>query len=304
MIGYIESSSFPVYTYGEIVVGGDPLYYYMYWRPSDIYGSFFVEGSVDYFSNYSGLYIFSSVNIIRSSALKQAAFSYFKTNVTMVQQSAFYSCPNLTTVIMPNCSYVGTSAFYYCFSLNYVSLPVCGMILEHAFYKTNLTEIYIPSVGIIFSSAFQECSHLSSLDAPMVTRIYEGAFYRCYSLSEISIPNCSWIGNNGFLSCSMLSSIYLPLCRSINTGGFGGCTNLTTVTLPCCSFLGSGAFVGCTNLTTVTFGSVCRTDAFNNVFSRTPLARGQGSIYVPASIYSQMVSIWSSMSSIIYPINN
>lgn len=305
MIGYIDSSSFPVYTYGEIVAGGDPLYYYMCWSPSDIQGSFFVEGKVDYFSNYSGYYIFSEYNVIYSSTLQSAAFSYFKTNVEMVYKSAFYTCPNLTTVIMPNCKRVGIGAFYYCFSLNYVSIPVCTMIMEKAFYNnSNLTEIYMPSVALVSYSAFEQCSHLKRLDAPMLGLIYDGAFYRCYSLSEISIPNCTSIGSAAFMSCTMLSSIYLPLCKSIQTGGFGGCKNLVTVNLPCCSFLGSGAFGGCTNLTTVTFGSVCSTDAFSNVFTGTPLARGQGSIYVPASIYSQMVSIWSSMSSIIYPINN
>ena len=308
MIGYIDSSSFPVYTYGEIVAGGDPLYYYMCWSPSDIQGSFFVEGKVDYFSNYSGYYIFSKYNVIYSSTLQSAGFSYFKTNVEMVYQSAFYNCPNLTTVIMPNCKRVGIGAFYYCFSLNYVSIPVCTMIMEKAFYNnSNLTEIYMPSVALVSYSVFEQCSHLKRLDAPMLDLIYDGAFYRCYSLSEISIPNCTSIGSAAFMSCTMLSSIYLPLCKSIQTGGFGGCKNLETVNLPCCSFLGSGAFAGCTSLNTITLGwsSVC--DIFYSlVFNKTGITSSTGSIFVPSSLVSSYKSAtyWSYFSDRIYPINN
>ena len=75
MIGYIDSSSFPVYTYGEMMVSSSvsPVSkYYIWWTPSNISsGTFTMEGSTYNFSDYSGSFEFEG-GIIQDSAFNNA----------------------------------------------------------------------------------------------------------------------------------------------------------------------------------------------------------------------------------------
>ena len=268
MIGYIDSSSFPVYTYGEMVLSSpvSPVSkYYIWWTPSNISsGTFTMEGSTYNFSDYNGSFEFEG-GIIQDSAFNNArSIQTLNTNAKEIRAYAFNRCVSLTQVSLPDCISIGKMAFTDCISLTQISLPVC------------------PYIG---DRAFIDCRSLTQIGLPVCSFIDDGAFTSCYSLSQVSLPVCSFIGNYVFQYCSSLTQIGLPVC----------------------SYIGYSAFANCSLLNTITLGwsSVC--DILESlVFNKTGITSSTGSIFVPSSLVSVYKSTthWSYFSDIIYPINN
>jgi hypothetical protein len=99
---------------------------------------------------------------------------------------------NLTTITLPsNVTAIENQAFYGCTGLTTVNIPstVLTTIVSGAFYGcSNLTTINIPS---------------------SVTSIGASAFFNCSKLTTIAFPSSLiTIGNSAFSGCSGLSSIY------------------------------------------------------------------------------------------------
>ena len=91
-----------------------------------------------------------------------------------------------------------------------------------------------------------------------VTDIGSSAFRECSSLTSVTIPNSvTYIGSSAFSDCSGLTSVTIPnSVNSIDDYVFSGCSGLTSVTIPnSVTGIGSNAFYGCSNLTTVTIGN-------------------------------------------------
>ena len=112
------------------------------------------------------------------------------------------------------------------------------------------------SVTSIGSSAFRECSGLTSVTIPnSVTSIGYDAFYSCSGLNSVTIPNSvTSIGGYAFYRCSVLNSVTIPnSVTSIGGGAFSGCSGLPSVTIPnSVTEIGEAAFYGCSGLTEVT----------------------------------------------------
>lgn len=86
---------------------------------------------------------------------------------TIIPDSAFANCKNLTSVVIPdNITFIGLQAFYGC---------------------NNLTSVTISdSVTNIKDSAFSGCSKLNNIIIGSgVTNIGIDAFYNCYSLTDV-----------------------------------------------------------------------------------------------------------------------
>ena len=111
-------------------------------------------------------------------------------DVSVIGESAFYNCSNLTEVVIPEgVTTIGNSAFYNC---------------------TGLTRIAIPeTVASIGTYAFQSCTGLSEVVFQNgVTTIGNGAFYSCTGLTELSLPDSvTTIATDVFRYCSNLKSI-------------------------------------------------------------------------------------------------
>jgi len=130
--------------------------------------------------------------------------------VTSIGKHAFYGCPELISVSLPNTvTSIGESSFTSCTKLSSVNLP--DMLV---------------SIG---SEAFGGCESLTSVAFPeSVTSIGSAAFIGCKSLTSVTL------------------SQHL---KSIEEFTFSGCNGLTSVTIPkSVTTIGSWAFSDCVNL--------------------------------------------------------
>ena len=191
-------------------------------------------------------------------------------NVTGIGNNAFYLCPSLTSITIPNSvTSIGNYAFYGCSALTSITIP--------------------ESVTSIGNQAFRSCSSLTSITIPeSVTSIGNYVFIDCTSLTSVTIgENVTSIGSSAFSGCTSLTSMVVESgntiydsrencnaiietatntliagCKnttipnnvtSIGSSAFSGCASLTSVTIPnSVTSIGSSAFSDCASLTSVT----------------------------------------------------
>ena len=136
----------------------------------------------------------------------------FASEVTAIEQKAFYEQETLSSITIPNSvTSIGQSAFEGC---------------------TNLTSVTIGNgVTSIGESAFHRCTGLTNVEfSNGVTSIGNNAFYYCTGLTNIELPNSvTYIGSYAFYGCS-LTSITIPNSVTIIGGdAFNKCSNLKEV---------------------------------------------------------------------------
>ena len=126
---------------------------------------------------YSYLYTVNNSISYKMFYLTKLESLILPNSVTSIDKSAFYSCSNLTSII------VGSG------NTRYDSRDNCNAIIE----KSSNTLIAGCKNSTIPNS---------------VTRIGDGAFYECSGLTSITIPNSvTSIGENVFYNCSSLTTI-------------------------------------------------------------------------------------------------
>jgi hypothetical protein len=184
-------------------------------------------------------------------------------SVTTIDEFAFASCYNLTSVTIPSSvTSIGNSAFSSCV-LKSVTIPdSVTSIGDYAFaYGTHyLTTVTIgDSVSTIGERAFHECYRLTSVTIPAsVTSMGDRAFSNCYGLTSVIIENgASSIGDEAFYACRNLTSVTIPSSvTSIGDSAFWYCESLTSVKIPrSVTSIGIGVFSQCRSLTSVTIPS-------------------------------------------------
>lgn len=214
------------------------------------------------------------------TTIGQFAFAYsdltsvtIGNSVTSISEDAFYSCSDLTEIIVASDN------------TKYDSRDNCNAIIETATNKLvvgcknskipntvttigyrafedcdGLTSVDIPnSVINIGYQAFQSCSGLTTIVIPnSVTTISSQAFYGCKSLTSVTIGNSvTSIGMSAFANCTSLTSVEIPnsvteICR----WAFEGCSNLRSINFRnSVTSIGEFAFYQCTSLTSVSFGN-------------------------------------------------
>ncbi len=213
-----------------------------------------------------------------------------------IENGAFKGCTNLKSITIPNgVTSIGQDAFLDCKSLE------CSEY-DNAYYLVSENNKYLALVKaknaqieaceihsdtkFIFSSAFSDCSSLTSITIPEgVTSIGYDAFNGCTSLTSITIPNSvTSIGYNAFNGCTSLTSITIPnSVTSIGSYAFNGCTSLTSITIPeGVTSIGSSAFYCCTSLTSITIPNSVTSIGYNAFNGCTSLT----SITIPNSVTS------------------
>jgi hypothetical protein len=135
---------------------------------------------------------------------KYVSLDLSDSTITSIGQNAFYYCPSLTSISIPDSvTSIEDSAFYYCTSLTSVNIPAgVTAISDLTFYECrSLTSIVIPtSVRSIGTYAFATCINLSNINIPTsVETIGNYAFNNCMGISSITIPaSVISLGNQAF----------------------------------------------------------------------------------------------------------
>ena len=165
-------------------------------------------------------------------------YSSKKYTVTKIGEWAFYMCPDLTSVTIPNSvTSIDANSFNNCSGLTSITIPnSVTEIGNRAFtWCTSLTSVTIPnSVTRIGEGAFNACTGLTSITIPNNVTSIEGSTFSDSGLTSITIPNSvTSIGNNAFIRCTGLTSVTIPnSVTTIGGGAFNGCSGLTSVTIP------------------------------------------------------------------------
>ena len=170
-----------------------------------------------------------------SSYSSQIARVSLSEGLTNICDDAFYACPNLQSIVIPNTvTSIGRQAFINCTSLKQVTLSNAVETIGHsAFSSTSITSITLPS---------------------SVTSVEDYAFGYCEKLTEITIPgSVSFIGNNAFQYCEQLSKATIEEgVKSIGSSTFYNCNKMTNIALPSSLIsIGSNAFYNCLSLTSI-----------------------------------------------------
>ena len=184
------------------------------------------------------------------------AIDLSESDLTAIEEEAFYICDLITSIDLGNVTSIGTWAFYDCDKLTYVDLGRVTVIPERAFSSCgSLSDVDLTHVTSIGSDAFKYCG-LTEADLTSVTSLGEYAFWSCVDLTSVKLGgNLTSIEAYTFNSCGSLAEIDLSHITSIGDGAFTFCENLTSVDLSSATSIGSSAFGGCTNLTDIRLGS-------------------------------------------------
>ena len=200
---------------------------------------------------------------------------------------------------------IGTYAFEGCIGLISVEIPAgVTSIGYEAFYRcSRLTSVYYQGDLARWCEGFegghslmQYCENLyingelvqGDLVIPAgVTRIGSSAFKECSGLTSVEIPSSvTSIGSSAFRGCSGLTSVEIPAgVTSIDSYAFDWCSGLTSVEIPAgVTSIGTYAFKGCSGLTSVTFEAGSQLESIDSY--AFDWCSGLTSVEVPAGVTS------------------
>ena len=193
---------------------------------------------------------------------------YF-TGLTSIATYDFYSCKNLTTIVLPSqISSIGSSAFFGCYRLQEIVIPsAVKKINEYAFNGcTGLQSVtFQEGLTTIGEYAFSACSALQGIAVPAsVTSIATSAFWSCPGLNTITVDADNTVYDsredcNGLIQTSTntlvlgtVNTVFPESVTAIGSSAFYGNSRLQTINITGgVQSIGASAFSGCTALTTV-----------------------------------------------------
>ena len=204
--------------------------------------------------------------LYRRTALEQVNFP----NLTTGASSVFSDCYSLENINLEKMSEIKNNSFSYCYNLKTINIPDVTKIADSAFYCCYFITNYLFNniIGILGSSAFGYTGIKEAILYDL-TSIYSSPFTYCPILSKIELM-------------STTKKMTLP------TGAYGALAEYSNLTHFIIHYPSSVLTLG--------------TYTLNN----TPLAHGQGAIYVPENLVNDYKSAtnWSVYADIIYPLED
>lgn len=124
----------------------------------------------------------------------------------------------------------------YCGNLSKVSIPPTTTAFAASGGSEfigcgSLTNIRLPSVETVSTSAFDYCGQLKTVDAPALTTVKDFGFGNCGSLTKVNSNSITVVTQSGFIGCSSLTSIGTHSFGWFGQSGnnFSACCNLIEV---------------------------------------------------------------------------
>ena len=235
----------------------------------------------------------------------------------MIQEHSFHntSLKQVTYNEFPNVKYINSYAFhdyghnyngvYYNGTIEKVDLPKLISVGSYAFSgqsgQSKMTSFNAPNINSISDYMFQNCTNLTDLSIGTLSSISSHGFHGCSKLKNLtSLESLTYMGAYAFAYCSSLSELSLPNLTTLGQYVFEYCSSLNKIDTSKITTINSNVFYNCINLRAVILRNTSRATLSNiNAFNNTPVASGDGYIYVPKSLVSsyQTASNWSVFSS-------
>lgn len=168
-------------------------------------------------------------------------------NVTVIDNGAFESCYNLTSVILPpSLDSIKDIAFFNCPSLSAANIPDSVVYIGvQAFSYCGLTSIHIPaSVEDMASNVFSGCSSVGSITVDAANTHYTAVDNVLFNASMTELyfyaplkPDTHYdipstvVFVQTFFDCDNLTTVTIPSSTS-TFYGFRDCDGLTTIDIP------------------------------------------------------------------------
>lgn len=154
-------------------------------------------------------------------------------------------------------------------------------------------------VTFVGSSCFRACASLEGFSSKSVTNIGFQSFYAATNLKEIDVPNLRDLSTgSAFVNTSLVKVSFPKLIKNCGTSTFSGCSKLMIADLGTCYSINSGVFNNCTSLKALVLRRSAAYCSLSNVnaLTGTPIASGEGYIYVPNALIDTYKSNtnWSS----------
>lgn len=166
-------------------------------------------------------------------------------NTSLVAR-AFYSCPNLRTIRLPeSVTSLGKDVFNGCTSLRYANIPSRTSSIEDGAFVacSNLVELelsekntyYIEENGAIYgdggSSLVAWPAASGEISVPEnVDTLKGGCFAGCKNLVSVDLLGAFEIQSGAFQDCVSLKHLGLPqMLMTVETGALDGCTDLSFI---------------------------------------------------------------------------
>ncbi len=273
-------------------------------------------------SNKRLSYLFGAESATAEDAVPRSLVAVTLTQpISKLENYAFYACPGLERVTLPELTVIGNYAFAGCDSLATFDLSEIEQLGSYAFSRSGLVCLSVPegwtvipagafqgcaalreitlptTLNEISKNAFSECTALAQLSCPAaLSRIGEGAFSMCTALTRVELPAVmSKIGSRAFASSAVQVVTMPETLETLDSYAFSGCNSLTEITLPrTMQTVGEGAFSECARLRHVALPatlSSLASDAFRNC---TSLA----SVQMPTALTHMGDSVFSGCSSL------
>lgn len=195
--------------------------------------------------------------------------------VENVGMNVFRGCAALETIYLPNAKILNQEAFRDCKSLVRFGCPSLERIENNVFINAGIKNLVVPRLTYVNTTAFQS-SKLESLEAPNLEGTARYVFQDCKDLTHVSAPKLPYVEIGVFYNCSALKQFETsPDLYSVRNTSF---TNS-----------------GIEALIIRNADSVATLEDAN-AFTNTPIAAGNGYIYVPGSLAQNYASAtnWSS----------
>lgn len=242
-----------------------------------------------FINSWSNLTSINMSLLLTLSAIWQAWFVKSCPNLTEIKfplLTRIYSdglacdLPNLKTIDLGYLSSMPTffaSSYYFihnCENLESINCKYLSNIASYFMSSNKISSLDLPNTQYIYTSAFNNLSLLSKINASVVSYIGNTAFLNCYNLSDYNFEHLTFIGNSAFKNCSSMSKAVKMETNEVHSNAFNGCYNLKEI-----------------YFNTVSTGYYIDKDAFSNCGILTD---PNGKIYVPSSKYSNYINTYSS----------